>query len=484
MLIRFALYSFAILLLILAPVTVAQSVPTEESGAQQTINDVLSDELIFEDDLFNDGLFSDAFDDTEDDKEASWLDGFTVRLSQQMFWQVNNHSVEPLPGLRIPKDAELENNRLGLNFKYQNAFAPGWLLQSTGQARWYWKDDYEYQANNDNIDSEYRINELYLQRSFSQQSIKFGRQTVVWGETVGNSVLDVINHTEFRDFTIIDIEDARLNQWMLVWDVFGNDSQWSSFINLYPEFNPTAVPDSPFYANTGYNIGDYKRGSETLFEVGTQWRKSFESSDISFMAAYLYENQLRYDYPMQGYGDAVAKKNDFILLGFSANRALGKLLLNLDLALSLGVQPRESSFPGITLADSGLDPQKNQLGASLGFEYAISNDQSISLGVQANKVLNESSGLAPQQTTVSDRIFGSWLVRYRNARSNGNLVISSTLQGDLATDSLFVSLGLDYSINDHWAVAGQIISTTANQQTPMVLFDADVRLGATVTYSF
>jgi hypothetical protein len=99
-------------------------------------------------------------------------------------------------------------------------------------------------------------------------------------------------------------------------------------------------------------------------------------------------------------------------------------------------------------------------------------------------VLNESSGLAPQQTTVSDRIFGSWLVRYRNARSNGNLVISSTLQGDLATDSLFVSLGLDYSINDHWAVAGQIISTTANQQTPMVLFDADVRLGATVTYSF
>jgi hypothetical protein len=484
MLMRFAHYSLAMLLLTLAPVAVGQIAPTEGTGAEQSNDDVFSDELIFEGDLFNDDLFGDGFDGAEDSKEVSWLDGFTLRLSQQMFWQVNNHSVEPLPGLRIPKDADLENNRLGLNFKYQNAFAPDWLLQSTGQARWYWKDDYEYQANNDNIDSEYRINELYLQRSFGQQSIKFGRQTVVWGETVGNSVLDVINHTEFRDFTIIDIEDARLNQWMLVWDVFSNGSQWSSFINLYPEFNPTAVPGSPFYANTGYNVGDYKRGSETLFEAGTQWRKSFERSDISFMAAYLYENQLSYDYPIEGYGDAVAVINDFVLLGFSANRAIDKLLLNLDLALSLGVQPKESSFPGITVVGSGLDSQKDQLGASIGVEYAISSDQSITLGVQANKVLNQRKTLSSQQTNVNDRIFGSWLVRYRNARSNGNLVISSTLQGDLATDSLFVSLGLDYAITDHWAVAGQIISTTANQQTPMVLFDADVRVGATVTYSF
>ncbi len=484
MLMRFALYSFAILLLTLAPLAVGQTAPIEDSRADSTGDEAFSDELIFDDDLFNDDLFGGAFDDTEDTKDASWLDGFTVRLSQQLFWQVNNHSVEPIPGLRIPKDADLENNRLGLNFKYQNAFAPGWLLQSTGQARWYWKDDYEYQANNDNIDTEYRINELYLQRSFGQQSIKFGRQTVVWGETVGNSVLDVINHTEFRDFTIIDIEDARLNQWMLVWDVYGKDSQWSSFVNLYPEFNPTAVPGSPFYANTGYNVGDYKRGSDTLFEAGTQWRKSFESSDISFMAAYLYENQLRYDYPVQGYGDAVAKKNDFVLIGFSANRAIGKLLLNLDLALSLGVQPSESPFPGVNVAGSSLETEKDQIGASLGFEYAISSDQSISLGVQANKVLNQSKDIAPQQMMVNEGIFGSWLVRYSNALSNGNLLISSTLQGDLAADSLFVALGLDYSINDHWAVGGLIISTTANQQTPMVMFDADVRVGATITYSF
>jgi hypothetical protein len=29
---------------------------------------------------------------------------------------------------------------------------------------------------------------------------------VVWGENVGNSVLDVINTNEFRDLSIIDID--------------------------------------------------------------------------------------------------------------------------------------------------------------------------------------------------------------------------------------------------------------------------------------
>ena len=93
-----------------------------------------------------------------------------------------------------------------------------------------------------------------MQRTLGRHSLKFGRQTLVWGETVGNSVLDVINHTEYRDFSIIDIEDARLNQWMLVWDFFNNQSQLSGFLNLYPEFNPSPVEGSPLYFALPINL--------------------------------------------------------------------------------------------------------------------------------------------------------------------------------------------------------------------------------------
>ena len=378
----------------------------------------------------------------------------------------------------------MENNRLGINIRYQNGFAPGWLIQASGQTRTYWKHDYEHEANNKNIDAEYRINEFFLQRSFDQHSIKFGRQTVVWGETVGNSVLDLINHFEFRDLTIIDIEDARLNQWMVVWDYFGESSNWSSFVNLYPEFNPASVRGSPFFFEPEFNLTDYKRDGEALAEVGTQWRKSFDRSDISFMAAYLYENQLRYEDPVSAIGDAVAKKNDFLLLGFSANRAIGRLLLNFDLAFSHNVLADSFNFPGTTALSSPLDLKKDQIGTSFGFEWAVDNEQSLSLGIQAQKLLDEDEGLLPGQQLFNQGVFGSWLVRYSNILLNSDLTLSSTLQGDLNGESLLALLGVNYTINDNWAVDAQIISINATSDSPLVFFDEDLRVGMTITYSY
>lgn len=441
--------------------------------------DELSGDIIFDDDLFGN-----VFDEQENSDTNSWLEGFTVQIRQQFYGQVNNHSVEPIPGFSFPREAAMENNRLGVNIRYQNSFAPGWLIQASGQARAYWKNDYEHEANDNEVDAEYRINEFFLQRSFDQHSIKVGRQTVVWGETVGNSVLDVINNFEFRDLTIIDIEDARLNQWMVVWDYFGEDSNWSSFVNLYPEFNPPIVRGSPFFFEPEFNLTDYQREGETFFEVGTQWRKSFDLTDISFMAAYLYDNQLRYEDPVSRLDDAIAKKNDFMLLGFSASRAIGRLLLNFDLAFSHNVLADSFNFPGTTALSSPLDLKKDQVGTSFGFEWAVDNEQSLSLGIQAQKILDESEGLLPGQQLINEGVFGSWLVRYSNILLNSNLTLSATLQGDLDGNSLLALVGANYTISDNWAVDTQIISITSNTQSPLIFFDEDVRVGATITYSF
>lgn len=446
---------------------------------------VLDDDVQFDGDFaFDDDLFSAAFDEDSSADSSSWLDGFTIKISQQFSGQINSHGVDIAPGISFPREAELETNRLGANIRYQNAFAPGWLLQASAQIRVYLNDDYQYRAEGGSIDIESRGNEFFLQRSFDQHSIKLGRQTVVWGETSGNSVLDVINTTEFRDFNIIDIEDARLNQWMLVWDYFGEDSNFSSFVNLYPEFNPAAVRGSPFFFEPEFNLTDYDRDSSLLVEAGTQWRKSFEGSDISIMAAYLYENQLRFEDPVSRIGDAVAETNDFFLLGFSANRAIGKLLLNFDLAYSHDVLADSFSFPGTASLANPVNLKKDQIGTSMGFEYAISNDQSVSLGIQAQKLLDEDEGLLPGQSLINDGVFGSWLVRYSNTLMNSDLVISSTLQGDLAADSLLALVGADYTLNDNWAIGGQIISISSNEESPLLFFAEDVRLSATLTYSF
>lgn len=445
---------------------------------------ILDDSIDFPADFEFDDALSGEFDEESGSSTPSWLEHFTIRISQQVSGQVNSHSVQLAPGFTLLRAAEIETNRFGINARYQNPFAPGWLLQASGHARVYWKEDYEYRANNENIDTEFRINEFFVQRSGGQHSIKLGRQTVVWGETVGNSVLDIINTSEFRDLTIIDIEDARLNQWLLVWDYFGEESSFSSFINLYPEFNPAAVRGSPFFFEPAFNLTDYDRDGKLLFEAGTQWKKTFERSDIAFMAAYLYENQLRYADPASGFGDAVTNKNDFFLLGFSANRAIGKLLFNLDLAYKHNVLADSFDFPGTVSFASPLNLKKDQIGTSFGFEYAISNEQNISVGIQAQKLLDERKGLLPGQTLLYEGVVGSWLVRYSNSLRNGDLVLSATAQGDLEGEALLLLLGADYTFNDFWSLSGQIISITANSSSPLLFFDEDLRIGATITYAF
>ena len=435
---------------------------------------------------FDNDIFAGAFDEEEQSATEAWFEDFTIRISQSTSGQINNHSIDLGAFGKFPKPADLETNRLQFNVRYQNPIAPGWLIQGSMWYRVYWNQDYEYTTNQDSIDTEGQLNDLFIQRSSGAHSFKLGRQTVVWGETVGNSVLDIINNSEFRDFTIIDIEDARLSQAMLVWDFFGTDnsSSLSTFVNLYPEFNPAPVRGSPLFFDPGFNLPDYSRDGKILLEAGTQWKKSFEGSDIAVMAAYLYENQLRYDPPLPGSADARPDINDFLLLGFSANRAIGKLLLNFDLAFSHNILADSFAFPGTSSLSTPVNLRKDQIGTSFGFEYAIDNEQNVSLGIQAQTLLDAEEGLQPGQALTNDGVFGSWLVRYSNAMRNGDLTLSATLQGDLAAESLLVFLGVDYTLDDNWSLSSQIISITAKSGSFLTFFDEDIRLGMTLTYSF
>ena len=172
------------------------------------------------------------------------------------------------------------------------------------------------------------------------------------------------------------------------------------------------------------------------------------------------------------------------MLGFSANRAIGKLLLNFDLSFSKDIFVDTTDFTNASILPSTILLKKDEIGTSFGFEYAISNEQNVSLGIQARKYLNEDEGLLPRQRLFNDGLFGSWLVRYSNTLLNTDLVISSTLQGDLKGESLLVQVGANYTLNDNWAISSQIISITSDSASPLVFFDEDVRLGATITYSF
>ena len=76
--------------------------------AQQEEPLILDDSVSFEAELaIDDDIFGNVFDEDTSSTTSSWFEGFTVRISQQFFGQVNNHSVEPLPGFVFPREAEM-----------------------------------------------------------------------------------------------------------------------------------------------------------------------------------------------------------------------------------------------------------------------------------------------------------------------------------------------------------------------------------------
>ena len=419
---------------------------------------------------------------------------FALKLSQQIYSQLSRHTTDS----GVEKQPTVEDNRLNINIKYQNPFAAGWNLQASAQAKVYWPGDYEYGNETASIDMEGRVenlearlNELYVTKNFAKHTFKLGRQTIVWGETEGNSILDTLNTTEFRDLSIIEIEDARLNQWFLVWDYFHNDSQrLSTFVNFEPQFNPAFRTNSPAYTQrlTARDAPDDKQ----RVEFGSRWQLTVEHSDLALMAAYLYENSLSFDYDSLKPFQLQANDNAYWLLGASANRAIGKLLLKLDLAFSHG------ALAAITVPGGGFfsPPRRpssvrgEQVGLSAGFEYALSNEQSLSVSVLARSFPWLESTLAPEQKINTDDLFGTWLMRYSHSFSNGDWVFSSTMNGTINGDRTLASGMLSYSFDDHWSLSTQVIGTwaeksniLANRINSFAILDQDLRLGFTLTYS-
>lgn len=461
-------------------------------SAQDGDSDEFPDSIGFDSSAFDNAAFDDSMFDGADlfDTSTEAPRNFRFRLSQQTVAHLSRHRYRTPSGAKETQHRGLENNRLGLNVRYQNPFAAGWLLQGSAQLRAYLPGDYEH--DNPGRDGwEWRLNELFVQRSGAQNSFSFGRQTIVWGETIGMSVLDVINTTEYRDLSIIDIEDARLNQWLAVWDHFSDRGNWSSFINLYPEFDPVPVTDSPLFPEPArlngqaLRLGSYDRSRE-LFEVGTRWNRTFTGSDIAVMAARLYENSLRYTLPADGSNRARPQINDFTLLGFSANRAIDRLLLTLDVAYSHGlltdvVNGVPDGNGGMT-SMPGFDRQ-NRVSMAAGFEYGISATQQISLGMQAQRFIGLPSDSASTRWQQRDTE-GTALLRYSQSLRNEELVLSATAQAALDGDEVLLNLMADYRVSDAWEVAGQIILTDAASDSALFFLQHDVRAGLTVNWSF
>ena len=63
------------------------------------------------------------------------------------------------------------------------------------------------------------LRELYFDIPLASSYLRLGKQQVVWGESDGIKVLDVVNPQSFREFILDDFDDSRIPLWMVNWEL-------------------------------------------------------------------------------------------------------------------------------------------------------------------------------------------------------------------------------------------------------------------------
>ncbi len=151
----------------------------------------------------------------------------------------------------------------------------------------------------DRIDFELR--ELYFEKNINNVYLKLGKQQIVWGNSDGLKVLDVVNPQDFREFIHDEWEDSRIPLWTLNAEI--PISEWLMQLlwipdrtyHKLPEQNssfsftsPMIMPEPP--TNVLVNLNSVERSKRFLADsdMGVRFSRFWNGWDLTFN--YLYHH--------------------------------------------------------------------------------------------------------------------------------------------------------------------------------------------------
>ncbi len=91
------------------------------------------------------------------------------------------------------------------------------------------------------------LRELYVDFLSDRLDVRLGRQQVVWGTADGVKILDAVNPTDMREFTLDDYADSRIPLWMVKLEYAPTVNGTFQFL-FVPDFQANYIPplDAPF----------------------------------------------------------------------------------------------------------------------------------------------------------------------------------------------------------------------------------------------
>ena len=315
---------------------------------------------------------------------------------------------------KVKDPGTVVKNRSSLQVEYAKHVLDNFYVQFNGKATAFLGSDHRREAE----ETDTRVASAYIQGSFGQTSFRAGVQALPWGESIMAPITDEVSPRDNRELFNFNLEELRVGQGMFVVDHYSTAGRWSAFWNPKPSFNKYPERGTAYFFDPFTYRG--AREGDNGTEYGVSWRKNFESSDITLMAASLIDND--YALRMNADGTVSRVKERFSMAGVVFTRAIKNFVIRGEAALKTPKAYNDASLQIV---------KKDAIDVYLGVDYRYSS--SLTFSVEA--VNQHISGW-------NDRIAGS-----PRDRQSVLLTMTKTLMNDDLTINLLNFYNRPYRSN-------------------------------------
>ncbi len=326
---------------------------------------------------------------------------------------------------------------------------------------------------------EAELRELYFEITLGDFDVRLGRQQIVWGESLGLRILDVINPQDFREFILDDFIDARIPLWgaridyaLRNWTLEGiflldfeanraaDQGSEFQFRNIPMPALPIEMPFPPFPAVQVTKVKEPRDGRFSDAEVGLRVSRFLRSMDVSLNYFYTWD-----DFPTPF--RRIIGPNTFLiepthkrlhLLGGSFNYAFDVFVIRGEGVVNFGkyfVSEDPNEPDGVHKRDFLL--------YVLGFDWTVSDNlllnaqffQTAILGKPSDvpdKTVSNALSLFLRSDFWNETLFPQFIVIY--GINFGDLLVRPQISYQM-TDLLSFTLGMDFFVGSRSGFFGQ-----------------------------
>jgi hypothetical protein len=336
--------------------------------------------VIFEEDAEDDTFDREAEQQTEGGKPSV----LSLLLSTARF------TLKHETFYKITRPDGIKSNRTSLRLEYSRSIGPHFFVQLDTKQTLFWGDDHRAKAQEKKMTTENFTREAFCQASFADTSIKAGVQILIWGESEGGAITDVISPRDYSEAFFISLEASRIGQPMILIDQFTPLGDVSAFFIPDPEFNDYPEDNTAYHYDEFIDPVRYRDESSGTpdYEFGGRWKKTFGQSDVALMAASLIENDYIHrlnEIDTDGAMILTKKKERFTLAGLTFNHVRGNFLYKGEIGMK---------FPQ-HFNNADLQVEKTDvLDAAIGLEYSPGGAYTLGLELVNRHVMDWDSDLA------------------------------------------------------------------------------------------